>query len=733
MELYIAEKPSLAATIATFMNGGTKPARANGFYQVKNCKITWCVGHLYSLFDADDYDANLKSWKKNSLPILPERFLYKIEERNKKQVAIINGLLKDASSVVHCGDPDKEGQYLVDLVINHSCYKGDVLRLWPDDLTDIGLRRVFQNIKPNEYYRTLSLSAQRRAFADWLVGINFTRLFTCLAQEKGYQGTLSLGRVQTPTFALVYNRCSEIQNFKSLEHYSVEATFQHPAQQYVGEWVKPDNVLNESKYCVNKAFAEVVVNAIRGQRGTVLEVKRETINTPCSLPFSLGHLQTFASGKWGYSAKEVLSACQYLYEHMHCLSYPRTDCTYLSEGAYATSSQTLDVVISVLNLKRNLLPFASGLRPKCFNDKKTTAHTAIAPTTQIPDFSVFETLSENEKIKLNITTVEVLKNIYSAVSLRYLAQFLVPYSYESIKLTTSVNGHNFSSKGKRVLDLGWRAISQEDNDDDDVCQESAFDAIKEGDEIAVKDGSIQFKKTEPPEYFTEGSLIDAMTNISRFVIEPEIKKCLKESDGIGTPATRADIIEKLKAREYVRLDKRKLKVGRIGYDVYPAIPAFFKTPAMTAVWESALNKIQSSTLSHTDFDKNMYAWVETQIAQILKTPPTLRINVDDKYKCNQCGDTLIRKKGGYGFYWRCINESCRCSLSDYKSKPLYPIAGDGEQCVKCHEGKMVTRVAAENRGNGLPARIFLGCSKYPDCKHSIWSDQGSKINEVKMP
>ncbi len=724
MDLYIAEKPSLARTLAEHLSAGQKVETKKGYIAGQGWIMTWCIGHLYELYDADEYSDDWGSpWRVSALPIIPSTFKYRAVDKTKSQLSVVHSLCAKASRIYNAGDSDREGQYLCDLVIQHSSFKGPVFRLWPDDLSPLGLKKVFSKIKPNSEYRPLSLSAQCRSHADWLVGINFTRLYTCVAQEKGFQGTLSIGRVQTVAFALVYNRCMEIENFKSLAHFGLEVNFTAENGNYAAEWQIPDELTDDQGYCIDRRQVEHVESIIRSGEGIVKEVKVEDKSEPAPLPFSLSKLQTYSSQKWGYSAKQVLNACQYLYEELKALTYPRTDCPYLSEGDFKDASVIASVVDSAISLDVKNLPLNLNTKPRCYNDSKTTAHTGIVPTSCAPDFSRYDSLSSRDKKAKAIGDKSVLENIYSAVAIRFIAQFMPKHEFQSTSIMTGVKGYEFKSKGKVVTSIGWRSLLSDDDDSAKV-KEGILPAITKGEKVSVKETKVSDKKTKPPEYFTEGSLIAALSNISKYVDDPKIRQKLRETDGIGTEATRADIIERIKKVGYIRVDGKKLLVTALGRDVFPFFPAFFKTPAMTAIWESALQGIAEARLDHNAFERNIVSWTETQINKLKDSPPDINVNIDDKYPCEKCKSPLIRKKGKFGFFWPCSNRECSSSYKDFKMAPLYPIKGDGEACSECKKcgrtGTMKTRIMKENREKGLPAKTFLGCDQFPDCKHAEW-------------
>jgi len=722
MDLYIAEKPSLARTLAEHLAGGQKVETKKGFISGQDWVMTWCIGHLYQLYDADEYSDDWGSpWRVAALPIIPPKFKYRPVEKTVNQLKIVNSLLLKASRVFNCGDPDRVGNYLVDLVIEHSSYNSPVFRVWADDLSPSGLKKVFANIRPNSEYLPLSLSARCRAHADWLVGINFTRFYTCIAQEKGFQGTLSLGRVQTVAFSLVYNRCLEIENFIPLHHFGLKASISVANGTFTAEWLPPDELTNEQGYCLDRRQVERVYSMTKSREGTVRNIEIKNISESAPLPFSLSNLQIYCSRKWGYSAKQVLNASQYLYEDLKALTYPRTDCSYLSEGDFKDAALISNVSSTTIGIDLQYYSPNFNITPRCYNDAKTTAHTGIIPTSCPPNFNKFESLSSKEKKIKGISELVILENIYTSVTTRFIAQFLPKHVYQATTLITVINNHKFGSTGKIVKTVGWKILLA---DYSKINTDTILPITREGEPVCVMNQKINNKKTDSPEYFTEGTLIAALSNISKYVDDPEIRKKLRETDGIGTEATRADIIERIKSVGYIRPDGKKLLITTLGRDVFPFFPAFFKTAAMTAIWESALQGIAEARLDHTSFEHNIVNWTKTQINRLKETPPEINVNIDDKYRCRACESPLIRRKGKYGHYWRCTKRECSESYNEFKRAPLYPLKGDGDSCPKCQScgrtGIMKTRVMKEKREKGLPAKIFLGCNQFPKCNQTEW-------------
>lgn len=729
MDLYIAEKNTLAETLCTFLSKG-KPFKKNRYqYDGPNFVMTSCLGHTMELCDASQYDKKWAGgWTLESLPILPVEMKYKPIERQAERLKEIIRLCNSATRIIHCGDPDREGQYLVDIVIANSNFRGEVFRWWPDDLSATGLEKSFRTIKPNKTYESLGVAAKYRAWADWIVGINYTRLYTLTAKNSGHQETVSIGRVQTPTFSLVHNRCIEIENFKPVQHYGMTTTFKHSnGATYKGTLKLPDDHIDEHKRCLDREKIEAIDKAISGNNGVITSFEETVKSTSAPLPYSLSALQEAAGRKWGYTLKEVLAAAQYLYEELAVLTYPRTDCRYLSEGDFQSSGERIKAISQSIVVSQHLPNISTSRKSRCFNDKKTTAHTAIVPTTTILDLSKYKKLSESDKKKRGITSEELLTNIYEICALRFIQQFLPEHEDYVIDIKTVVNSFVFNSKLKKNKEIGWKAIDLNDaakqGADDESSEIDAKLALKEGDSVKQISNIINDKKTTPPPYFTEGSLAIAMGNIASFVEDPEIKKRLRDTDGIGTEATRTQIVERLKTIGVISTVKGKLISTSIGRSLFPSIPVYFRSPAMTAIWEAALNGIAEGRVDHNAFHKNICAWTEKNITRLKEIPPIIKFANLSKYKCPKCESMVVKSKGKFGDYWRCVGADCKATYQDFKKEPLFPIDGHGSSCKKCNiEGKpgvMLTKASKPNIKKGVLAKVFLGCSNYPACKNLL--------------
>ncbi len=585
MRLFIAEKPSLARAIADVLPGPHKRAQAHIECGDGNT-VAWCAGHILQTAPPEAYSPEYKQWKLEHLPILPSE--WKLEPSTPDLVKSLKALLKHAKRVVHAGDPDREGQLLVDEVLHFLGYKGPVDRILISDVNPDAVRKALGALEPNTKYRGLSDSALARQRADWLYGMNLTRLYTLLGRGSGYQGVLSVGRVQTPLLGLIVQRDLAIENFRPVPYYVLTATVQvESGAGFRAHWVPGpalEHELDADKRLLRRELADEVRARTTGQRGTVAKASEDKKSDGPPLPYSLADLQIDAARRAGLSAQQVLDACQSLYEKHKLTTYPRSDCSYLPEGHLPQAPSVLSAIGKHAPALAGFIAKADlSLRSKAWNDKKVTAHHAIIPT---PNASGAAHLSDTERA------------VYELICRRYLMQFYPPHDYLQSKLELTIAGETFVATGRQVLAPGWKVVTTEvpedlagDDPKPDTESNASLPRLKVGDAITATDVTVGDKKTQPPKPFTDASLMQAMCNVASFVTNPSIKKILRETDGIGTPATRASIIEILLERGFVARGKKTILSTGTGRALIKALPEVATTPDMTAVWEAAMRAI----------------------------------------------------------------------------------------------------------------------------------------------
>ena len=600
MKLYIAEKPSLAKAIIAVL---PKPhQKGDGFIKASNGDtVTWCIGHLLEQAPPEDYDEKYKKWSVEHLPIIPQVWQLKPKARTRKQLNVIKKLVKQASILVNAGDADREGQILVDEAISYCGASqtkiNNALRCLISDMNPAAVTKAVNNLKPNKNYIPLAVSALARARADWLYGLNMTRLCTLQGQKSGYQGVLSIGRVQTPILGLVVNRDIEIDNFVSKPFYEVIADITaNNGETYQGKW-KPSKAcepfMDEENRVLSQKLALTVVNRINNKPGKITKVTQDKKQQPAPLPFSLSGLQIAAAKAFGMSAKQVLDTCQQLYEKHKLITYPRSDCQYLPKEHLNDVPSVTNAISQISNQLANMLKKADlTKKSRAWNDKKVSAHHAIIPTAKNKPTGI---LSSSEE------------KIYELVSRQYIAQFYPNFEYSDKQIDTVIDGGLFISKQKDIIKNGWKDLFISTNkasvstDNDNAFAKKVLPNVKAEESVHCLQGNLIEKNTSPPKPFTDATILGALTGISRYVTNADIKKLLRDTDGLGTEATRAGIIELLFKRQFLTRNGKDIRATDVGKKLITALPSQISQPDMTALWESQLESISNQSLNYQLF------------------------------------------------------------------------------------------------------------------------------------
>ncbi|PLR36634.1 DNA topoisomerase III [Chimaeribacter arupi] len=605
MRLFIAEKPSLARAIADVL---PKPhRRGDGYIACGNDQVvTWCVGHLLEQAQPDAYDGRYARWSLADLPIIPQKWLLQPRPSVSKQLNVIKGLLKQADEVIHAGDPDREGQLLVDEVLDYLALSPDkrraVRRCLINDLNPQAVTRAVERLRDNQEFVPLCVSALARSRADWLYGINMTRAYTLLGRNAGYDGVLSVGRVQTPVLGLVVRRDEEIEHFVPKDFFEVKAHVVTPAdERFTALWQPSDACepyQDEEGRLLHRPLAEHVVKRIGGQPANVTGYsdKREAETAP--LPFSLSTLQIEAARRFGMSAQNVLDACQRLYETHKLITYPRSDCRYLPEEHFSGRQ----AVLKAIGVHAaDLLPqpaVDSNRRNRCWDDKKVDAHHAIIPTARSSAVS----LSQDES------------RVYSLVARQYLMQFCADAVYRKCVIELEIAGGNFIAKARFLAEAGWRALLGA-KERDDENEGAPLPVVAKGDSLLCERGEVVERQTQPPRPFTDATLLSAMTGIARFVQDKSLKKILRATDGLGTEATRAGIIELLFKRAFLVKKGRNIHATETGRALIHSLPDIAARPDMTANWEATLTKISEKSCRYQEFMQPLESTLHVLIQQ----------------------------------------------------------------------------------------------------------------------
>jgi DNA topoisomerase-3 len=683
MRLFIAEKPSVAKAIAGEL--GTT-GKGDGYIECGTDKVTWCFGHMLEQADPDEYtpddvprgQSGKKVWRVDELPIIPQSWILKPKDDAKKQLSVIGKLIKEAKEIVNAGDPDREGQLLVDEVLEHFRNSKPVRRFWVSAQDSVSVKRGLAVLKENTTYAGWSDAARGRQRADWLIGMNLSRAYTLRAQRGGSRALLTVGRVQTPTLALVVARDREIEAFKAVPYHTIRAVVQHAGGNFTAAWKAKDEQagLDSEGRLVDTAVADTLVASVKGQPGTIAAYKQEAKKQNQPLAFSLSDITAVASAKFAYSAEDVLNACQALYETHKLTSYPRTDCAYLPESQHADAPRVLE---AVKHENPELAGLVDGADPriksKTWDDSKITAHHGIVPTMQ-----------RGSKAALN----ERERNIYDLIVRAYLAQFYPLHEYMQTTVGVEIAGENFAASGKVITRNGWRDVyaqADEDGekDDDEDSGTQALPAMAQGDAVRCADATRKDAKTKPPARFTEGTLIRAMENIHKFVSDAEHKKMLREGDGIGTSATRASIISELKRREFLAVKGKQIISTTLGRSVIDALPEVVKSPVLTALYERMLKGVEQGSAALDAFIAKQETFIRDQVAKANTGAVTIAggkegAPVSAIHKCMACASGLSRrpsKKKGQ-FWWGCSNfPTCKQTYPDLKGRPDYSKGRNG--------------------------------------------------------
>jgi DNA topoisomerase-3 len=733
MRLFIAEKPSVAKALAAELGGAT---RAEGHLACGSDAVTWCFGHMLEMAMPEDYAAEWKAWRLEVLPLRPSSWKLLPRRDAKKQLAEIGKLLKKASAVVHAGDPDREGQLLVDEVLEHFRYSGPVQRFWVSAQDSTSIQRGLKALRDNREYRGLRDAALGRGRADWLVGLNMTRAYTLRAQAADAgAGVRTVGRVQTPTVALVVERDRAIASFRPVPFFSVVVELEHAAGHFQAKWAPAEGQagLDAEGRVVDAAVASAVVAKALGQAGVLVGHEEETRSEGQPKTFTLTRLTLEASNRWGYSADDVLQACQALYETHKLASYPRTDCAYLPESQHADAPKVLAALKQVIpDLAAVIAGANAQLKSSTWDDRKVTAHHGIIPTMHVGDASK---LSEMER------------NVYELVVRSYVAQFYPAHKFLQTKVTAEVTGEHFTATGKVVTEAGWGAVyAEQEAEGSDEARPQSLPPMKKGDAVRCTNAERKDLRTKPPARFTEGTLVIAMENIHKVVADAEEKRVLKEEDGIGTVATRPMIISELKRRAFLRRSGKHLVSTEEGQKLVDGLPAELKSASMTAVYERALKDIAEGRGDLDAFLKRVEGFVGLQVSAVKKGTAAAPSVKREEIECPVCHKGSLRriprksagKKGAKSHFWGCsrYSEGCKGAFNDVDGEPDLEGAsrqtaegGASEiECPSCHEGRLRRIERKDKTGH------FWGCSRFKEgCKATFKDNAGKPVLEAPPP
>lgn len=660
MKLCITEKPSVAKDIAQILGANT---RRDGYYEGGDYKVTWTFGHLCTLKEPGDYDDRWKRWALGVLPMIPARFGIKVipDKGIERQFQVIENLISEADEVINCGDAGQEGELIQRWVMQKASIKCPVKRLWISSLTDESIREGFAHLQPESDFNNLYHAGLSRAIGDWILGMNATRLYSLKYSSPG--NVLSIGRVQTPTLALIVQRHFEIENFKPEDYWELKTLYRGAVfNATAGRFKSPEE-------------AQSTLDEIRALPMVIKDVQEKKGREAPPRLFDLTSLQVECNKKWGWTADETLRLIQSLYEKK-VTTYPRVDTTYLSEDIYPKVPGILGNMTPYAALTAPLLGAKLPKSKKVFDNSKVTDHHAIIPTGQSPTVLV-----GNER------------KLYHLIALRFIAAFYPDCKFLSTTVMGEVGKTGFKATGKVIEDAGWRKIYENTTPDADEAnqnrEENPDDRIlpdfKVG-ESGPHEPSLQKRTTQPPKYYTEGTLLRAMESAGKTVEDEELREAMKEN-GIGRPSTRAAIIETLFKRKYIYRNRKSIMASQAGIDLIATInEELLKSAKLTGLWENKLRRIERGDYSAADFIQELKTLINEIVINVLSDNSKSKIFIESSSP----------KSGG---------KDSSLPAEDKSPKPTKPRAPrttkfEQVECPLCGQGHI------------LKGKTAFGCSRF---------------------
>jgi DNA topoisomerase-3 len=753
--LVIAEKPSVGQDLARVLKGPFK--KQEGWLEGPEHVVTWAVGHLVQLAEPDEYDPKFKRWRMPDLPIVPDKFKLVVrDERSRKQMTVVTKQLgrDDVEEVVNACDAGREGELIFAYLYEKAKAKKPVKRLWLNSMTNAAMKEAFNQLRPAAEFAKLEQAARSRSEADWIVGMNATRAAT-IRLRSSFDGAVSLGRVQTPTLAIIARREEEIRAFKPEPYWLVDATFAagpldeaqanggqeeggsagaNPERSYSGRFhaqTKPR--------IASEAEAVAIVQACEGKQGTITKLEKKKQKERAPMLYDLTTLQREANTRYGFSAKRTLAAAQRLYEEHKALTYPRTNSRYLTTDMIGEIKPIAALVGGQAEYSK-AAEYVTGLQElplgRVVNNAKVTDHHAIIPTRS--EHAVQRMSSDD-------------KRVYDMAVRRFLAVFHPEAVFENTKVETTVpagreekdGGHVFRTRGKLLLVPGWREVygeaaadsakpEKERGGEEDEGADQQLPRLEQGEEVQTRDIKSARKETKPPHRYSDASLLGAMETAGKLVDDEELREAMKES-GIGTPATRAAIIERLITVGYVERDGRALVATEKGLNVIRLLNEHALTsPGLTGSWEQRLGKIERGEDSRQQFMSDIAGFAGETVKELDETLKDVRIPRARLGSCPVCGHEIVENRKGYSCWAR---EDPGCGFVIWKSKAgkTLPIAVARELIKTGYTERAVTGFKGRS---GRSFRAHLALSQTEDGKWRVefdeeWAKEGAKPPEVE--
>jgi DNA topoisomerase-3 len=720
--LVIAEKPSVGRDLTRVLPGAY--AKHEGYLESDSHVVTWAVGHLVQLAEPDEYDPKYKKWRMADLPIVPDEFRLVVrDERSKKQMSVITKQLKrdDVEDVVNACDAGREGELIFAWTYQKANAKKPVKRLWLSSMTTAAIREAFGALRPREEFARLEQAARSRSEADWIVGMNATRAAT-IRLRSSFDGAVSLGRVQTPTLAIVARREEEIRAFKPEPYWLVDARFEpaggEPGRRYAGRYHA-----GAQPRLKTAAEADAIVAAVRDQPGEITKLEKSTKKERAPLLYDLTSLQRDANTRYGFSARRTLAAAQRLYEEHTALTYPRTNSRFLPGDMIPELKPTAAGVGSQPEYAR-AAAYVTGLDVlplgRVVNDAKVTDHHAIIPTNA--EHRV-DRMSDDDR------------RIYDMVVRRFLAVFHPDAEFENTRLETTVASHVFRTRGRVLIVPGWRGVYGEgletrSDADDDEGGDQQLPKLERGESVNTLEVESLARETKPPRRYSDASLLAAMETAGKLVDDEELREAMKDS-GIGTPATRAAIIERLIDVGYIEREGRALVCTEKGVNVVKFLGEHALTsPSLTGDWEHRLARIEEGEESRETFMRDIAAFADSTVHELDAKLKEVRIPRANLGPCPVCGHDIVENRKGFSCWSR---EDPGCGFVIWKSKAgkTLPIAVARELIAKGRTEKPVTGFKGRS-GRSFRARLAL--MQTEDGKWRVefdepWAREGAKPPE----
>jgi DNA topoisomerase-3 len=736
--LVIAEKPSVGQDLARVLKGPFK--KNEGWLEGPEHVITWAVGHLVQLAEPDEYDPKFKRWRMDDLPIVPERFKLVVrDERSRKQMSVVTKQLgrDDIDEVVNACDAGREGELIFAYLYEKAKAKKPVRRLWLNSMTSAAMKEAFSALRPAEEFERLEQAARSRSEADWIVGMNATRAAT-IRLRSSFDGAVSLGRVQTPTLAIIARREEEIKAFKPEPYWIVDATFAADADRsYEGRFHAGAGTAGKTRgpRIATEEEALAIVQACEGEQGAITKLEKKEQREKAPMLYDLTTLQREANNRYGFSAKRTLAAAQRCYEEHKALTYPRTSSRYLPNDMVAEIKPIAELVGARPEYSKaaeyvtglDLLPLA-----RVVDDAKVTDHHAIIPTR-----------SEHLLEKMGADD----KRIYDMVARRFLAVFHPEAVFENTRVETTVpaaaadskedRGHVFRTRGRLLLTPGWRGVYDEvatetrPKGEEDEGADQQLPRLEQGEQVDLSQIASERKETKPPRRYSDASLLGAMETAGKLVDDEELREAMKDS-GIGTPATRSAIIERLIQVGYVERDARALVATEKGLNVIRLLNEHALTsPTMTGSWEHRLGKIERGEDSRKEFMSDIAGFAEETVKELDTTLKDVRIPRAKLGPCPVCGHEIGENRKGYSCWAR---EDPGCGFVIWKSKAgkQLPVAVARELIKTGYTARQVTGFRGRS---GRTFRARLALSQTEEGKWRVefdeeWAREGAKPPEA---